>query len=423
MASLDVITMGCRLNTYESEVMRHLAQEAGLEDLIIINTCAVTQEAERKACQAIRKLAKARPGTPLVVTGCAAQIDKEKFLKIPGVSLVLGNAEKVMADTFKALPSLLRHPKGPQAIVSDIYAQNNLSLPLVSHYEGMAKAFIEVQNGCDHSCTFCTIPKGRGKNRSLPLGQLVSHIQHLVDKGFKEVSLTGVDITSYGQDLPGTPTLGNAVRRLLKMVPSLPRLRLSSLDPKALDDDLFDLFETEERLMPHVHLSIQSGNTLILKRMKRRHTRDDILKTCERLRKARPSIILGADFIAGFPTESIDHFQDTMALIKEINLTYLHVFPYSARPGTPASRMPQLPKPVITQRAGLLRAEGKVRQQNYSLSLVGTTTEVLVESPTLGRTPGYATVGLDAPLEAVGTIRRVLMSQHPTACTLWGTFL
>ncbi len=423
MTSLDVITMGCRLNTYESEVMRHLATEAGLKDLIIVNTCAVTQEAERKACQTIRKLSKARPGTPLVVTGCAAQINKGKFLKIPGVSLVLGNAEKVSANIFKALPALLDSPQGPQALVSDIYDQDSLTLPLISHYEGMAKAFIEIQNGCDHSCTFCTIPAGRGKNRSLPLGQLVSHVQHLVDKGFKEVSLTGVDITSFGHDLPGTPTLGNAVKRLLKMVPDLPRLRLSSLDPKALDDELFELFEREERLMPHAHLSIQSGNTLILKRMKRRHVRDDILSTCERLRKARPEIVLGADFIAGFPTESAEHFEDTLALIDEVNLTYLHVFPYSARPGTPASRMPPVPKPIISQRAALLRSQGKVRQHAYAQSLCGSTSDVLIESAQTGRTPGYAALDLTAPSEAIGKIQKVFISPSTTPSGISGTFV
>ena len=333
---VEIVTFGCRLNAVESEVMRGHARAAGLDDVVVVNTCAVTSEAERQARQAIRRLRRERPGATLIVTGCAAQIDPDRFAAMPEVDRVVGNDEKMKAETFATLD-------GPRVRVNDIMAVRETAPHLVEAFEGRARAFVQVQQGCDHRCTFCIIPYGRGNSRSVPIGEVVRQVRTLVEAGYREVVLTGVDVTSYGPDLPGAPRLGQMVRRLLAQVPDLPRLRLSSLDPVEIDDDLWRLIAEEPRLMPHLHLSVQAGNDLILKRMKRRHLRADAIDVCRRARDLRPEIAFGADLIAGFPTEDEAMFADTLNLVGEAGLTYLHVFPYSPRPGTPAAKMPQVP--------------------------------------------------------------------------------
>ena len=333
--TLDILTFGCRLNTYESEVMRGHA--AGLEDTIIVNTCAVTAEAERQARQAIRRAHRERPEARIVVTGCAAQIHPEAWAGLPGVHRVLGNIEKLRPESWQA---------DAGSAVSDIMAATETAAHLVTEFAGRARAFVQVQQGCDHRCTFCIIPFGRGPSRSVPIGAIVEQVRLLVASGYNEVVLTGVDITSYGPDLPGAPCLGQMVRRLLALVPELPRLRLSSLDPAAIDEDLWRLIADEPRLMPHLHLSLQAGSDLILKRMKRRHLTADARDVIARARRLRPGIAFGADLIAGFPTETEALFQETLDFVTETDLTYLHVFPYSERPDTPAARMPTVPKPA-----------------------------------------------------------------------------
>lgn len=403
-SSIEILTFGCRLNSYESEVIRKHAQDAQLENAIIINTCAVTKEAERQAFQLIRKLTRSKPNTSIIVTGCAAQINKESFSDLPGVNLVLGNLEKLDPSVFQKFKEQNKFQNFQKTQVGDIFKTTISQTPLVSTYPGIARAFVEIQNGCNHRCTFCTIPYGRGNSRSVPLGEIVHQVHHLVEKGYQEIVLTGVDITSYGHDLPGTPSLGQALRRLFTLSPKLPRLRLSSLDPFAIDDDLYQLFADEPRLMPHAHLSVQSGDTLILKRMKRRHIRKDILTTCARLRSARNTITFGADFIAGFPTETEEMFANTVRLVEECDLTYLHVFPYSIRPNTPASRMPQVPPPLIKERAKRLRELGMVRHKQYLESQQGYTQNILVESKNRGRTEGYASVQIKEDSAPFGSI-------------------
>ncbi|MBX6742235.1 MAG: tRNA (N(6)-L-threonylcarbamoyladenosine(37)-C(2))-methylthiotransferase MtaB, partial [Acetobacteraceae bacterium] len=336
--SVDVLTFGCRLNTYESEAMRDLATKAGHAGTIVVNTCAVTAEAERQARQAIRSAHRKNPEARILVTGCAAQINPERWAALPGVARVIGNAEKLKPEAW-ALDA-------PPAPVTDIMAATETAAHLVTDFAGRARAFVQVQQGCDHRCTFCVIPYGRGPSRSVPVGAVVEQVRILVERGYREVVLTGVDITSYGPDLPGQPTLGQMVRRLLALVPELPRLRLSSLDPVEMDEDLWRLIAEEPRLMPHLHLSLQHGADLILKRMKRRHLRADALAVARRARSLRPDIVFGADLIAGFPTETEDQFRQMLELVAEMELTFLHVFPYSERPGTPAARMPQLPVPL-----------------------------------------------------------------------------
>lgn len=426
--SLEVVTFGCRLNAYESEVIRKHAETAHLDNTVIINTCAVTKEAERQALQLIRKLERTQPSTAVVVTGCAAQINPQLFSNFPNVHLILGNLEKTDPSSFQQLSQKtsqnfeqtsqhdLSSPKELKKIqVGDIFKSQTTHTPIVSTFPGLARAFVEIQNGCDHRCTFCSIPYGRGNSRSVPLGEIVHQIQHLLEKGYQEIVLTGVDITSYGQDLPGRPTLGQALKRLLNLVPDLPRLRLSSLDPVEIDEDLYTLFEKEPRLMPHAHLSIQAGDTLILKRMKRRHIREDVIKTCVRLRKARPDIIFGADFIAGFPTETEEMFRNTLELVETLNLTYLHVFPYSARPGTPAARMPQVDRATVKERAQRLRNLGVTQHQNYLKTLQGKTLDILVESSERGRTDGYATLEIpkgSAPFGAIVKAKILELSEN-----------
>jgi threonylcarbamoyladenosine tRNA methylthiotransferase MtaB len=396
LQQVEILTFGCRLNAYESEVMRGHAQTAGLKDAIIVNTCAVTAEAERQARQAIRRARRDHPDAEIIVTGCAAQIDPAGFAAMPEVSRVIGNAEKLSAESWGL-------PTAPRVLVNDIMSVKETASHLTAGFDGKARAFIQVQNGCDHRCTFCIIPYGRGPARSVPLGAIVEETRRLVASGFREIVVTGVDLTSYGPDLPGRPTLGQILRRLLAAVPELERLRISSLDPVEIDEDLWRLIAEEPRLMPHLHLSIQAGDDMVLKRMKRRHLRDDVKATCERARSLRPGIVFGADLIAGFPTETEDMFLNTLNLLDECGLTYLHVFPYSARKGTPAARMPQVPVELRKQRAGRLREAGDRRLAAYLESRVGSEVSALVEKPGEGRCEHYAPVHLnaDAPVGSV----------------------
>ena len=383
--SVDIITFGCRLNTYESEAMRGLAQTA--EDTVIVNTCAVTAEAERQARQAIRRVARERPGARIVVTGCAAQIDPAAWSALPGVHRVLGNEEKLRPEYWA---------DGAGTAVGDIMMARETAAHLVTEFAGRARAFVQVQQGCDHRCTFCVIPFGRGPNRSVPIGAVVSQVRTLVENGFREVVLTGVDIASYGPDLPGRPGLGQLARRLLAQVPELPRLRLSSLDPAAIDEDLWRLIADEPRLMPHLHLSLQAASDLILKRMKRRHLTADAQTVIDRARAARPGIAIGADLIAGFPTETEALFQETLDFVTANALPFLHVFPYSERPGTPAARMPSVSKPVRKERAARLREAGLASARDFFATQWNQTVSILMESGWSGHTEHFAPVRLTA---------------------------
>ena len=388
MSGAEIITFGCRLNTFESEVMRGHAAAAGLDDAVIVNTCAVTAEAERQARQAIRKARRRRPDARIIVTGCAAQLDPERFAAMDGVDLVLGNREKLAAESFLIRDDI-------RIAVDDIMSVTETAGHLVDGFAHRARAFVQIQQGCDHRCTFCIIPFARGPNRSVPLGAIVDQIRALVAGGCAEIVLSGVDITDYGKDIPGRAGLGGMVRRLLAQVPELPRLRLSSLDPVEVDDDLFDLIADEPRLMPHFHLSLQSGDDMILKRMKRRHSRDDAIRFCDRVRGLRPDAAFGADLIAGFPTETAAMFDNTLTLVDDCGLVFLHVFPYSERPGTPAARMPLVPVPVRRERAARLRAAGTARLENFLDQQIGKTANMLVEDGTVGRTEHFAQVTLD----------------------------
>jgi threonylcarbamoyladenosine tRNA methylthiotransferase MtaB len=381
----EIITFGCRLNAYESEVMRGLA--AGADDTVIINSCAVTAEAERQARQTIRKLRRDRPNARIVVTGCAAQINPGQFARMAEVDLVLGNEDKLKAESFGSHVT-------ERVIVNDIMVARETAGHLIEGFDGRARAFVQVQQGCDHRCTFCIIPFGRGNSRSVPVGEIVAQVRLLVERGFNEIVLTGVDVTSYGADLPGKPSLGGMVRRLLRLVPELKRLRLSSLDPVEIDDELWRAFAEEERLMPHLHLSIQAGSDLILKRMKRRHLRADVYAACDKARSLRRDIVFGADFIAGFPTESDQDFADTLALADECKLTYLHVFPYSSRPGTPAARMPQLGGVIVKQRAAELRALSDRLLGEFLDAQIGKPARILIEQPGFGRTEQFAPISI-----------------------------
>ena len=398
MPGLDIITLGCRLNAFESEVIRREAAAAGLEDAVIVNTCAVTAEAERQARQAIRRARRERPHARLIVTGCAAQIAPERYAEMTEVDQVLGNLAKLKAESYRA--------RGSRIAVDDIMAVRETAAHLVEGFEGRARAFVEVQQGCDHRCTFCVIPFGRGNNRSVPVGEVVAQTRVLVERGYREIVLTGVDISGYGVDLPGKPGLGQLARRLLKMVPELSRLRLSSLDPAEFDDDLWRLLAEDPRLMPHLHLSIQAGDDLILKRMKRRHSRAQALEVARRARTLRPDIVLGADLIAGFPTEDTAMFERSLAFVEEAGLDLLHVFPFSPREGTPAARMPQVPKPLIRERAMRLRVAGKARLARTLDRFVGGTVAALVEKSGFGRSQHYLPVMLP-PGTADGEVRTV----------------
>lgn len=398
-SNVQIVTFGCRLNTYESEVMREHARAAGTGvATIVVNTCAVTAEAERQARQSIRKLRRENPGARIVVTGCAAQVDPAKFAAMPEVDQVLGNAEKMQPGIFTAPPE-------DRIVVTDIMALRETAGHLVSGFEGRARAFVEVQTGCDHRCTFCIIPFGRGNNRSVPMGRIVDQIRALAAQGFAEVVFTGVDITAYGGDLPGSPSLGQMARRLLAQVPELPRLRLSSLDPVEVDGDLLRLVAEEPRLMPHFHLSAQAGDDMILKRMKRRHLRADVIALAKRLRELRGDVALGADIITGFPTEDEAMFQRSLDLVDEAGLTHLHVFPFSARPGTPAARMPKVKGDVVKERAARLRAKGDAAMATFLESRVGQEVSVLIESEGEGLCERYLPVRLNGAAPGGGIVR------------------
>jgi threonylcarbamoyladenosine tRNA methylthiotransferase MtaB len=393
MSGVEVITFGCRLNAYESEIIAREARAADLDDAVIVNTCAVTAEAERQARQAIRKARRTRPDARIVVTGCAAQIDPAKWAAMPEVDRVLGNREKLTRDAYDGAEARRADPFGHEKIlVNDIFAARETAAHLIGGFEGRARAFVQVQNGCDHRCTFCIIPYGRGASRSVPLGPIVAEARALVAAGYNEIVLTGVDITAYGADLPGQPTLGAMARRLLAQVPELKRMRLTSLDPVEIDEALWRLIAEEPRLMPHLHLSLQAGDDLILKRMKRRHSRAEAIAVCERARLLRPGIAFGADLIAGFPTENAAMFRNTLGLIEDCGLAYLHVFPYSERPGTPASRMPQVPAGERKARAATLRQAGDAALARFLAGQVGAAVEALVEAPGRGRTEHYAPI-------------------------------
>jgi len=396
-----VITLGCRLNTYESEVMRRHALEAGLADAVIVNTCAVTSEAVRGARQAIRRAAKENPGAPILVTGCAAQIDPGAFAAMPEVTRVIGNHEKMQAETWAPRDLLGGEEK---VRVNDIMSVRETAAHLIDGMDGRARAYVQVQNGCDHRCTFCIIPYGRGNSRSVPAGEIVAQVRRLVETGHYEVVLTGVDLTSWGADLPGTPQLGNLVQRILKLVPELRQLRISSIDAIEMDEALIEALG-EARVAPYLHLSLQHGDDLILKRMKRRHGRDQAIQLTDRLRDVRPGIALGADIIAGFPTESEAHFENSMRLVEECGLSFLHVFPYSPRLGTPAAKMPQVAKPVVKERAARLRAVGEAALARHFERHVGETRSALLERGLAARLPDFTPIRLDGP---AGEGRQVL---------------
>jgi threonylcarbamoyladenosine tRNA methylthiotransferase MtaB len=388
MANPEIITMGCRLNLAESNALAQ--QLEGVENLIIVNSCAVTNEAVRQTRQAIRKAHKRDPDARIIVTGCAAQIDPDSFVGMPEVDTVLGNSEKQRIDLF------LETSRNSKALVSDIMAVRETAPHLVSAFSGKTRAFVEVQNGCDHRCTFCIIPYGRGNSRSVPAGKIIDHIKTLVDKGYSEIILTGVDVTSYGHDLPGKPNLGLLVERILRFVPRLERLRLSSIDGVEIDDRLFDLLTQESRIMPHVHLSLQSGDNMILKRMKRRHSRELAIDLVQRLQSARPQIAIGADIIAGFPTEDEVMFENSVNLIAECNIVHGHIFPYSAKSGTPAADMPQVAAADIKRRARKLRNIVADQLLNWQAELMGSTQKIAVEKGGFsGHSENFAYVLLD----------------------------
>jgi threonylcarbamoyladenosine tRNA methylthiotransferase MtaB len=401
--TVDVVTFGCRLNAYESEVIRRQADAAGLADTVVVNTCAVTAQAVKQSRQAIRRLARERPAARIVVTGCAAQTEPQAFAAMPEVALVLGNEEKLRAGVWGAHRGVLDRPSGRPAedkiAVDDIMSVTRMAPHLVDGFEGLARAFVQVQNGCDHRCTFCIIPFGRGNSRSIPMGEVVAQVRWLCERGYREVVLTGVDLTSYGTSLPGAPRLGRLVKQILKHVPELEQLRLSSIDSVEADHDLLDAFANDARLMPHLHLSLQAGDDLILKRMKRRHLRADAIAFCDLVRRLRPDVVFGGDIIAGFPTETEDMFSRSLELIQDCGLTHLHVFPFSPRPGTPAARMPQVPRDIVKDRARRLRATGDAALRRHLDAQVSSTHRVLIESRTLGRTRHFTQVRLAAPLD------------------------
>ena len=398
---VELVTFGCRLNAWESEVIRDHAQAAGLTDTVIVNTCAVTNEAVRQARQTIRRIKRDRPDAQVIVTGCAAQIDPDQFAAMPEVGRIIGNAEKLKPETFasKAVSG------GERVSVGDIMQVRDVASHLVDGLDGRARAYVQVQTGCDHRCTFCIIPYGRGNARSAPAGEVVDQVRRLVETGHSEVVLTGVDMTSWGQDLPGTPPLGRLVRAILSQVPELPRLRLSSIDAIEIDDDLFRAVAEEERLCPYMHLSLQAGDDMILKRMKRRHLRDDAIALARRLKAVRPDIAFGADLIAGFPTETEAMFENSLRLVDACELAYVHVFPYSPRPGTPAARMPQLDRAVIKARAARLREKAKEALHRHLQSRIGAEMAAIVEKPGFARGDDFSPIRLDAPARPGAFIR------------------
>ncbi|WP_209506964.1 MULTISPECIES: tRNA (N(6)-L-threonylcarbamoyladenosine(37)-C(2))-methylthiotransferase MtaB [unclassified Ruegeria] len=390
-------TLGCRLNAYETEAMKELSQQAGLTDAVVINTCAVTAEAVRKARQEIRKLRRENPNARLIVTGCAAQTEPDTFAQMAEVDAVIGNTEKMRPETWKGMAAdFIGETETVQ--VDDIMSVTETAGHLIDGFGTRSRAYVQVQNGCDHRCTFCIIPYGRGNSRSVPAGVVVDQIKRLVDRGYHEVVLTGVDLTSWGADLPAQPKLGDLVMRILKLVPDLARLRISSIDSIEVDENLMQAIATEPRLMPHLHLSLQHGDNLILKRMKRRHLRDDAIRFTEEARKLRPDMTFGADIIAGFPTETAAHFENSLKLVTDCDLTWLHVFPYSKREGTPAARIPQqVNGNVIKDRAARLRAAGDVQVRKHLSEQIGKTHRILMENPHMGRTEQFTEVTFNAP--------------------------
>jgi threonylcarbamoyladenosine tRNA methylthiotransferase MtaB len=388
-----VITLGCRLNGFESEVMRRHATNAGLDNAIIINTCAVTGEAVRQAAQTIRRVRREQPSARIIVTGCAAQVEPERFAAMPDVDHVIGNSEKLKAETFAGLAT----SDFERVRVNDIMSVREHAPHMIDGLASHTRAWVQVQNGCDHRCTFCIIPYGRGPSRSVPAGEVVAQIDRLVESGVAEIVLTGVDITSYGPDLPGSMTLGKLVQQILRHVPDLKRLRMSSIDQVEVDRDLIAAIADDARVMPHLHLSMQSGDDMILKRMKRRHSSTDAIQFCETVRRLRPDVVFGADLIAGFPTESDEMFENSMRIVDACGLTYLHVFPFSPREGTPAARMPQLDRGLIKARAAQLRAKGAEQLNQYLANQIGQTVEVLTENGGTGRTPQFAEMKFSGP--------------------------
>lgn len=411
--SVEVVTFGCRLNTYESEVMKREADAAGLGELkdvaIIFNTCAVTAEAVRQARQAIRKARRENPEARIIVTGCAAQTEADNFAAMDEVDLILGNEEKLKSNSYRMLPDFGVN-QFEKVRVNDIMEVRETASHMVDAIEGRARAFVQVQNGCDHRCTFCIIPYGRGNSRSVPMGAVVDQVKRLVGNGYAEVVLTGVDMTSYGPDLPGNLRLGKLVKTVLNQVPDLQRLRLSSIDSIEADDDLMDAIANEKRLMPHLHLSLQAGDDMILKRMKRRHLRDDSIRFCETVRGLRPDIVFGADIIAGFPTETEEMFRNSLKIVEECGLSHLHVFPYSAREGTPAARMPQVRREIVKERAARLRAEGDRAYEKHLGALNGTMQRLLVEKEGIARTEGFTLASVDGG--AAGEIIERIVTGH-----------
>lgn len=398
MSKPEIVSMGCRLNLAESNAIAE--QLDGRDDLIVVNSCAVTNEAVRQTRQAIRQAKKRRPEARIIVTGCAAQVDPASFAAMPEVAGVIGNAEKQDATLLSQIASDDSRP----VVVSDIMSVRQTAPHLVSAFSGKTRAFVEIQNGCDHRCTFCIIPYGRGNSRSVPAGRLIEHIRMLVDKGFPEIVLTGVDVTSYGADLPGKPNLGQLVERIFRLVPSLPRLRLSSIDGVEIDDRLFDLITGEPRLMPHIHLSLQAGDNMILKRMKRRHSRELAVELVQRMKAKRPEIAIGADIIAGFPTEDDAMFANSLALVSECHIVHGHIFPYSPKTGTPAAKMPQVPAAIIKERARALREAVAVERALWLGSLIGTSQKIAVEKGGMGgHAENFAYVKFDSP-KAEGAI-------------------
>lgn len=397
----EVITFGCRLNIYESEIIQNNLAKSTLQNVVVINTCAVTEQAEKQARQVIRKIKREDPSKTIIVTGCAAQNNPEMFASMIEVGKVLGNQEKLL-DTNYFLGER-------RVIVNDIMSVKKTANHLIKGFKGKARGFIQVQNGCDHRCTFCIIPYGRGNSRSVPIGVIAEQVRILMAENYHEIVLTGVDVTAYGDDLPGKPTFAQMIRRILALIPSLQRLRLSSIDVAEIDDNLFELIAYNTRIMPHFHISLQSGDNMILKRMKRRHNREQIISFCKKLRAIRPEVSFGADIIAGFPTETDDMFENTKKLIIEAGLQYLHVFPYSEREGTPASRMPQVPKEIRKKRAAILRMEGKKELYKFFHNNIGRSVDVLVEKNNLAHTENFIPVKLQG-LNTVGKIIKVKLS-------------
>jgi len=384
LANNSVVTFGCRLNIFESEIIRENLAASGLENVVIFNTCTVTKAAEHEAIHAIKRLKKEKPDCKIIVTGCAVQTNSEKFAEMTEIDKILGNEEKLHPENYKL--------DGRRLLVNDIMSIKETASHIVKQFKEHSRAFIQVQNGCDHRCTFCIIPFGRGNSRSVPIGTLVTQVKNLLVSGYKEIVFTGVDVTSYGPDLPGNPTFSQMIRRLLSLVPDLQRLRLSSIDVAEIDDDLFELMAYEKRLMPHFHISLQSGDNMILKRMKRRHQREDVIEFCHRLREIRSDVSYGADIIAGFPTETEEMFKNTNKLITEADLQYLHIFPYSEREGTPAARMPQVEKHVRKERAAILRKSGEKNLTKFFNKFENTKAKVLIEKNNRGHTENFIPV-------------------------------